>query len=73
MTWESKAMKSWVGLHCWGLGVGSGLHLAAGTNEKKGKSFMEGKEVGSKKKGCSNHLITVLNHSNHANLSDFFF
>ena len=59
-------MKSWAGFCCWGLGVGLGSCVAAGTNEKKGKEFAEGKEVGSKKKDYLNHL-------NHANLSDFFF
>jgi hypothetical protein len=39
----------WAGFRCWGSGVGSGLCPAAGTNEKKGKGFAEGKEVGSKK------------------------
>jgi hypothetical protein len=51
----SKAMKPWVGIHCWGSGIGSGLCPAAGTNEKRERSFTEGKEVRSKKKGCSNH------------------
>jgi hypothetical protein len=66
-------MKSWAGFHCWGSGIGSGSHPAAGTSEKKGKGFTKGKEVRSKKKGYLNHLIIVLNHSNHTNLSDFFF
>jgi hypothetical protein len=42
-------MKLHVGFHCWGLGIGLGLHLAVGTDEKGGKGFVEGKEVRNRK------------------------
>ena len=53
-------MESRTGFCCWGLGVGSGSHRAAGTNEKEGEGFAEGKEIRNRKQDYSNHSGLLL-------------